>query len=99
MGYGMPTMLQSQFQFVTKIEEMPFSLVNTSLELNMNLETKETFVYDEIEALELEAMLDSLQFYNDVDVGFRLENFNFLKELTAFVPVATYHEDDKEDRK
>jgi hypothetical protein len=57
----------------------------------MNLEAKETFVYDEFDGLELESFLDVVKFYNEVDVGFRLENFNFLKELSVFVPVATYH--------
>ena len=57
----------------------------------MNLEAKETFVYDEFDGLELESFLDVVKFYNEVYVGFRLENFNFLKELSVFVPVATYH--------
>lgn len=57
----------------------------------MNLEPKETFVYDEVMGDELEAILDAISFFNEVDVGFRLENFNYLKELTPFVPVATYH--------
>lgn len=65
----------------------------------MNLEAKETFVYDEIERFELESLLDVIKFYNEVDVGFRLENFNLLKELKVFVPVATYHEESQDDRK
>jgi hypothetical protein len=65
----------------------------------MNLEAKETFVYDEVDGFELESILDVVKFYNEVDVGFRLENFNFLKELKVFVPVATYHEESQDDRK
>ena len=57
----------------------------------MNLEPKETFVYDELVGEELESILDAVNFYNEVDVGFRLENFNLLKELKPFVPVATYN--------
>lgn len=64
----------------------------------MNLEAKETFVYDEVDGLELESILDTIKFYNEVDVGFRLGGFNFLKELKVFVPVATYHQENSDDR-
>ncbi len=40
---------------------------------------------------ELESILDFVNFYNEVDVGFRLENFNLHKELKPFVPVATFN--------
>ena len=43
-------------------------------------------------------MLDYVSFYNEVDVGFRLENFNLLKELKPFVPVASYNQESVSDR-
>jgi hypothetical protein len=43
----------------------------------MNLLPKETFVYDEIIAEDLEKILDVVTFYNEVDVGFRLESFSY----------------------
>ena len=52
---------------------------------------KETFIYDEIPAVELEKTFDLVTFYNDLDVGLNLERFNSIKTLKPFVPVATYH--------
>ena len=62
-----------------------------ALQQNLNLLPKETFVYDEIPAVELERTFDLVSFYNDLDVGLNLERFNSIKTLKPFVPVATYY--------
>ena len=92
MGYGYLSMLQSQFRFdeKTNFEEFPEWMVGASLEQNLNLVPKETFVYDEWAGHELESMLDKVEFYNELDMGVPLEVFNFSKHLKVFVPVATY---------
>jgi hypothetical protein len=43
----------------------------------MNLLPKETFVYDEMIAEDLEKILDVVTFYNEVDVGFTLDSFSY----------------------
>ena len=62
----------------------------------MNLLPKETFIYDEIPAEELERTFDLVTFYNEVDVGLTLAHFNSIKVLRAFVPVATYHSEESD---
>lgn len=77
---------------------MPEELVGKALEQNINLDPRETFVYDEVLGGNLEDILDVIKFYNEVDVGFRLENFNYLKELKVFIPVASYDQPNESDR-
>jgi hypothetical protein len=60
----------------------------------MNLLPKETFIYDEIPAQELEAIFDLITFYNDVDVGMPAARFSTLKPLRPFVATATYDSPD-----
>jgi hypothetical protein len=69
------------------------------LQQNLNLLPKETFIYDEIPALELERTFDLVSFYNDLDVGLSLERFNSIKRLKPFVPIATYQSSSAESIK
>ena len=93
MGYGLAAMLESQLDYM-KLDPMPADLIGSSLQQNLNLLPKETFIYDEIPAEELERTFDLVSFYNELDVGLTLEHFNSIKRLRAFVPVATYHSDE-----
>lgn len=54
---------------------------------------KDTFIYDELPPLELERTFDLVSFYNELDVGIRLKDFNLYKRLRPFVPVATFDSD------
>lgn len=90
MGYGFAAMIESQLETTNKLDLMPSDMVNQAMQQNLNLLPKETFVYDEIPAQELERTFDLVSFYNDLDVGITLERFNSLKRLKPFVPVATY---------
>lgn len=56
----------------------------------MNLLPKDTFIYDEIPVEELEKQYDFINFFNDVDVGLTVADFNLNKKLKPFVPVATF---------
>lgn len=69
---------------------MPTSMVSQALQQNLNLLPKETFVYDEIPVKELEKTFDLITFYNDIDVGVTLEEFNNNKKFRPFVAAATY---------
>lgn len=73
-------------------------MVNESLQLNLRLLPKETFVYDEILGEEVERIFDVVDFYNELDVGFTLDTFIYSKELKPFVPVATYEEGESVSR-
>lgn len=64
----------------------------------MHLLPEDTFIYDEIHVQELERQFDLIRFYNEVDVGITLEQFNLNKRLKPFVPVATYDYTDAESR-
>ena len=47
---------------------------------------------------ELESTFDIVKFYNEVDVGLTVEQFNSNKKLKPFVPVATYDFSDAQSR-
>lgn len=51
---------------------------------------KDTFIFDELPVQELERTLDAMRFYNEVEVGLTLDEFNLQKRLKPFVPVATF---------
>jgi len=51
----------------------------------------QTFMYDEVEAKDLEKTLDKIKFFNEMELGVPLENFINGKGLKPFVPVATFH--------
>lgn len=87
-------MLRSQLRDLSDFDDMPEHFVGANLEQNLNLMPKETFVYDEIPATELEKLLDKIDFYNELDVGISLDHFTRTQALKTFVPVATYHDED-----
>lgn len=71
-------------------EEIPEYMIDASLQMNLSLTPKDTFVFDEIEGPAMEAWLDGVNFYNELDLGFTLASFNENKGLRNFVPVTTY---------
>jgi hypothetical protein len=94
-SYGMMAMLKSQLKDTETLIEFPDEMMSSALQQNLNLLPKETFVYDEFDGLSLDTLLDTVTFYNEMDVGITLEDFTFGSELRHFVPVATYdHGDD-----
>ena len=72
------------------LEPLPSSMINQPLQHNLNLLPKDTFIYDEVDVHALERTFDLVHFFNDVDVGITLEDFNLKKRLRPFVPVATF---------
>lgn len=71
---------------------------HAALQMNLHLLPKDTFIFDELPVLELERTLDRVHFYNEVDVGLTLEEFNTLKRLKPFVPVATFDSNETKSR-
>jgi|DEB19_MinimDraft_2_1074335.scaffolds.fasta_scaffold18710_1 hypothetical protein len=65
-------------------------MVGESVQQNLHLLPKETFVYDEMLGEEIERIFDVVDFYNELDCGITLDTFIYSKELKPFVPVATY---------
>lgn len=51
----------------------------------------ETFLFDEIEGTRLEALFDNINFYNEVTLGITRGDFDFIRELSVFVPITSYH--------
>lgn len=50
----------------------------------------ETFLYDEIDNVELDSLFDKVTFYNELEWGLTLERFIDLKGLKTFVPASTF---------
>ena len=50
----------------------------------------ETFLYDEIDGIQLDKLFDKVTFYNELELGITLENFINLKGLKSFVPASTF---------
>lgn len=73
MGYGFAAMLESQF-LDKHLFPMPSDMVARPLQQNLNLLPKQTFTYDEVP--DIESLLDQVTFYNDIDVGIQLDQFN-----------------------
>jgi len=65
-------------------------MVNESVQQNLHLIPKDTFVYDELPVHELERIFDVVDFYNELDCGITLDTFIHSKDFKPFVPVATY---------
>jgi hypothetical protein len=64
--------------------------IHEPLAQNLLQHPAETFIFDEIEGIQLETMFDNLSFYNEVTVGITTKDFDFIRELSVFVPVTSY---------
>lgn len=85
-------MLRSQYRAGSQnyFDDLPEWMVNETLQQNLNLVPKDTFVYDELTVEEIESTFDRVDFYNELDLGIQLDTFLYSKELKPFIPVATY---------
>jgi len=97
VSYGMLSILKSQTTQSSLFRGLRSNLVGESLQQNLNLLPKETFLYDELMGWDLEKTLDDITFYNEVDEGIRLDDFKTAQQLRYFVPVATYDQGRKSD--
>ena len=69
-------------------------MAGEAIQQNLNLTPFETFTYDEMNSYKLEDLLDKIDFYNELDVGFALKDFNLNRSMRAFVPAATWDSND-----
>ena len=93
VSWGMMSMLKSQMRDTSKLVDLPEWMAGEALQQNLNLTPFETFTYDEMTPMGLENLLDKIDFYNELDVGLALRDFNVNRGMRAFVPVATWDSD------
>ena len=78
----------------SKFTDLPDWMVGEGVQQNLNLTPFETFTYDEMNNFQIEDLLDKIDFYNELDVGLTLKEFNINRGMRAFVPVATWDSND-----
>lgn len=83
-------MLKSQMYSNSKFKQLDLTQIHEPLAQNLLQHPAETFIFDEIEGIQLETMFDNLSFYNEVTVGITTKDFDFIRELSVFVPVTSY---------
>ena len=84
-------MLKSQIPDYSSFKEIDSEQVHAALEQNLLQHPHETFIFDEVEGLHLEARMDHVRFYNEASIGITVGDFDFIRELNVFVPVTSYH--------
>lgn len=72
--------------------------MHAALEQNLLQHPHETFIFDEVEGLHLEAFMDHVRFYNEATIGITVGDFDFIRELNVFVPVTSFHNEHTQDR-
>ena len=97
-SYGMLAMLKSQIPDHSSFKEIDSEQVHAALEQNLLQHPHETFIFDEVEGLHLEALMDHVRFYNEASIGITVGDFDFIRELNVFVPVTSYHNEYTLDR-
>lgn len=91
-SYGMLSMLKSQLPVgSSRFKALDVTQVHESLAQNLLQHPAETFLFDEIEGLKLEELLDNINFYNEVTVGITKGDFDYIRELNVFIPVTSFH--------
>jgi|SanBayMetagenome_1026888.scaffolds.fasta_scaffold28237_1 hypothetical protein len=90
-SYGMLSMLKSQMSSDSAFKFMDIEQVHAALEQNLLQHPQETFIFDEVEGLHLEALMDHVSFYNEAILGITVGDFDYIRELNVFVPVTSFH--------
>jgi hypothetical protein len=76
------------------IIEVPLEQRYVSHDINLRLNTDDTYIYDGLTLSTVEDMLDDVQFYNELSFNIRLRTFLKEKQLSRiFVPIATFNQD------
>lgn len=92
-SYGMLTMLRSQLPDNYSFKPIDIEQVHEALQQNLLQHPQETFIFDEIQGLDLEAFMDHVTFYNEVTLGITVGDFDYIRQLNVFVPVTSYNND------
>ena len=94
VSWGMMSMIKSQLKDTGKFNSLPDWMAGEAIQQNLNMTPLETFTYDEMNSYLLEDLLDKIDFFNELDIGLSLKEFNVNRGMRAFVPVATWDSDD-----
>lgn len=90
-SYGMLSMLKSQLPDTTYFSSLDVNQIHEPLEQNLLQAPEDTFIFDEVEGIHLEALMDHVTFYNEATVGITVGDFDFIRALNVFVPVTSYN--------
>lgn len=93
-SYGYLAVVQTLAVLSKSIIEVPLSERYVSLQINLRLNTEDTYTYDAYTLQEAETLLDNIVFFNEL--SYNIELNMFLKERALsklFVPIATFNED------
>lgn len=94
VGYGALALMKSQM--MSDIHLSDFKPKN-KMQLNLAQEPEHTYIFDEYKKEDLEATLDKIKFFTDVEMGLTMEDFvlehNQLSSL--FIPVGTFDDSSK----
>ena len=97
-SYGMLSMLKSQLPDTSFFKPLDLDQVHEALEQNLLQHPQDTFIFDEVEGIHLEALMDHVTFYNAASVGITVGDFDYIKALSVFVPVTSYNNNNEQSR-
>ena len=66
--------------------------VQASVPLNFRMDTADTYLFDGLSLTEAEAMLDTVDFYNEIDVNIRLGHYltRYRQLARVLTPILTF---------
>lgn len=95
VGYGALALMKAQLLTDEHLSE--FGGKGSKLQLNLAQEPEHTYLFDEYKKEDLEATLDKIKFFTDVEMGLTMEDFVLEhKQLsTLFIPICTFDDSSK----
>lgn len=96
VGYGYLALMMTAIKSEETIQTMPEETILSSEELNLRLKPEDTYFFDGLSLKEMEAILNNITFFNEMQYGIPLKKFLGETMLSqVFVPVATYNSEQK----
>ena len=93
-SYGYLAVLQTLAVLAQSIVEVPLAERYVSLQINLRLNTEDTYTYDAYTLAEAETLLDNIVFFNELSYNIKLNMFLKEKALSKlFVPIATFNKE------
>ena len=92
VGYGFMALIKSQMMDDAYLDDFRTVQPRNGLQINLAHHPKHTYVFDEFDKDVLEALLDKIKLFTNIEVGITMEDFVLHeKELShLFVPVASF---------
>lgn len=93
-SYGFLAVLQTLAVLSQSIVEVPLQERYVSLQINLRLNTEDTYTYDAYSLAEAETLLDNIVFFTELSFNIKLNMFLKEKALSKlFVPIATFNKE------